>query len=248
MKLGVYLINLDSSTDRLAQASAELKKHNIEFERISAFDGRKLDVQTYKPYNSQQAKALMGRDLLGAEIGCYLSHKRCVTEFLVSDYDYIIVVEDDLEIISDLVTTVQKTVQWLEQNQRDWYLINIGSTKRKLSKKIHQIDHHSLLKAYYFPVLTLGLVWSREGAQAFQNDLTNISAPIDVALQSWLTDLSRGYSIYPPLVQSNGAESDIDAVKVNPTLNRQRVGKRWPRQKRMWGNKLKALKNKICSA
>lgn len=248
MKLGVYLINLDSSTHRLAQASAELKKHNIEFERISAFDGRKLDVQTYESYNSQQANVLMGRDLLGAEIGCYLSHKRCVTEFLASNYDYIIVVEDDLEVISDLVTTVQKTVQWLEQNQKGWYLINIGSTKRKLSKKLHQIGSHHLLKAYYFPVLTLGLVWSREGAQAFQNDLTQIDAPIDVVLQSWLTHSSRGFSIYPPLVQPNGSESDIDAVKVNPTVARQRVGKRWPRQKRMWGNKLKALKNKICSA
>lgn len=248
MKLGVYLINLDSSTHRLAQASAELKKQNIEFERISAFDGRKLDVQTYESYNSQQANVLMGRDLLGAEIGCYLSHKRCVTEFLASNYDYIIVVEDDLEVISDLVTTVQKTVQWLEQNQKGWYLINIGSTKRKLSKKLHQIGSHHLLKAYYFPVLTLGLVWSREGAEAFQNDLTQIDAPIDVVLQSWLTHSSRGFSIYPPLVQPNGAESDIDAVKVNPTAARQRVGKRWPRQKRMWGNKLKALKNKICSA
>ena len=248
MKLGVYLINLDSSTQRLAQAYAELKKQNIEFERISAFDGRKLDVQTYESYNSQQANVLMGRDLLGAEIGCYLSHKRCVTEFLASNYDYIIVVEDDLEVISDLVTTVQKTVQWLEQNQKGWYLINIGSTKRKLSKKLHQIGSHHLLKAYYFPVLTLGLVWSREGAEAFQNDLAQINTPIDVALQSWLTHSSRGFSIYPPLVQPNGAESDIDAVKVNPTVARQRVGKRWPRQKRMWGNKLKALKNKICSA
>lgn len=248
MKLGVYLINLDSSTDRLAQATLELKKHNIEFKRISAVDGRKLDVQTYEAYNSQQANALMGRDLLGAEIGCYLSHKRCVSEFLASDYDYIIVVEDDLEVISDLVATVKKTVTWLEGNQKGWYLINIGSTKHKLSKKLYQIDHHHLLKAYYFPVLTLGLVWSREGAQAFQNDLAQINAPIDVALQSWLTDLCKGYSIYPPLVQPNGAESDIDAIKAHPTAPRQRVGKRWPRQKRMWGNKLKALKNKICSA
>lgn len=248
MKLGVYLINLDSSTARLAQADAELKKHGIEYQRISAVDGRKLDVKTYAGYNSKQANELMGRDLLGAEIGCFLSHRRCVTEFLASDYDFVMVVEDDLEIISDLIATVEKTIQWLEQNQKGWYLINIGSTKRKLSKKLHQIEHHHLLKAYYFPVLTLGLVWSREGAQAFQNDLTQINAPIDVALQSWLTTLSRGYSIYPPLVQPNGAQSDIDAVKVNNTAARQRVGKRWPRQKRMWGNKLKAFKNKICSA
>lgn len=247
MKLGVYLINLDSSTDRLAQASAELKKHNIEFERISAFDGRQLDITTYDGYNSEKANALMGRDLVGGEVGCYLSHQRCVNKFLASDYDFVIVLEDDLEIVSDLIPIVQKTIQWLEQNQNGWYLINIGSTKRKLSKHLCQINEHRLLKAYYFPVLTLGLVWSRQGAQAFQNDLTEIDAPIDVALQSWLTDLSRGYSMSPSLVQPNGADSDIDVVKGKNIANRQRIGKRWPRQKRMWGNKWKALKNKIRS-
>lgn len=248
MKLGVYLINLDSSVDRLIQATSELTKHNIEFKRISAVDGRQLDLTNYEGYNSAKANSLMGRDLVGGEVGCYLSHKRCVSEFLESDYDFVIVLEDDLEIVSDLIPVVQKTIQWLEQHQNGWYLINIGSTKRKLSKQLCEIDEHRLLKAYYFPVLTLGLVWSRKGAQAFQNDLTEIDAPIDVALQSWLTDLSRGYSMSPSLVQPNGAESDIDVVKGKNLANRQRIGKRWPRQKRMWGNKLKALKNKIRSA
>ncbi|WP_168419094.1 glycosyltransferase family 25 protein [Acinetobacter towneri] len=248
MKLGVYLINLDSSVDRLIQATSELTKHNIEFKRISAVDGRQLDLTNYEGYNSAKANSLMGRGLVGGEVGCYLSHKRCVSEFLESDYDFVIVLEDDLEIVSDLIPVVQKTIQWLEQHQNGWYLINIGSTKRKLSKQLCEIDEHRLLKAYYFPVLTLGLVWSRKGAQAFQNDLTEIDAPIDVALQSWLTDLSRGYSMSPSLVQPNGAESDIDVVKGKNLANRQRIGKRWPRQKRMWGNKLKALKNKIRSA
>lgn len=248
MKLGVYLINLDSSSDRLIQATSELNKHNIEFERISAVDGRQLDLTTHDGYNSEKANELMGRDLVGGEVGCYLSHKRCVSEFLASDYDFLIVLEDDLEIVSDLIPIVKKTVEWLERQHTGWYLINIGSTKRKLSRQLCEIDAHRLLKSYYFPVLTLGLVWSREGAQAFQDDLTEISVPIDVALQSWLTDLSRGYSMSPPLVQPNGADSDIDTIKGKNFTNRQRIGKRWPRQKRMWGNKLKALKNKIRSA
>ena len=51
----------------------------------------------------------------------------------------------------------------------------------------------------------------------------------------------------PSLVQPNGADSDIDVVKGKNIANRQRIGKRWPRQKRMWGNRWKALKNKIRS-
>ena len=50
----------------------------------------------------------MGRKLVGGEVGCYLSHKRCVSEFLASDYDFVIVLEDDLEIVSDLIPVVKK--------------------------------------------------------------------------------------------------------------------------------------------
>ena len=245
MKISYYLINLDSSVERLQQADAELCKHNIEYERISAVDGRQLDVKTYSNYDSLQANKLMGRDLLGGEIGCYLSHLKCIERFLASDSDYVVVLEDDLEITSNVNEILWASINWLEKNQPHWYLINICSHKRKISRKLSHFDKHDLLKAYYFPVLTLGLVWSRQGAQIFMNEFSEINVPIDVAIQSWLTNNSCGYSFYPPLMQPNGAESDISqtATKNMNTTVQMRRGKLLPRQKRMWNNKFEALKN-----
>lgn len=246
MKYLTYLINLDSSTTRLMQADAELKKHNIEYERIAAVDGRKLDVPNYANYDSQKAWQAMGRDLAGGEIGCYLSHVKCVEAFLASDADYAIVLEDDLEIISDLNQIVEQTLMWLEQQNITWYLINIGNNKRKICRKLTQFEQHDLLKAYYFPVLTLGLIWSRQGATEFLNRHNQISMPIDVTLQVWLSQNGLGLSFSPALIQPNGADSDIDAVVgKNHNPQRARIGKRLPRQKRMWSNKWLAFKNMI---
>ena len=246
MKKQVYLINLDTSTERLTQADVQLKKYDIDYEKISAVDGRKLDVFKYPNYDSAQAWISMGRDLLGAEIGCYLSHVKCIEAFLASDADYGIVLEDDLQIDSDFLIVIDQAIELLNKENLDWYLINIGSNKKKISRCIKKIEGHSLLKAYYFPVLTLGLVWSRIGAQEFLSSQKKICSPIDVTLQSWLTSNAKGLSFYPALIHPTGVESDIDTPsKANShTINaRRRVGKRYPRQKRMWLNKWAAIKN-----
>lgn len=242
MKLGVYLINLDSSADRLAQASAELKKHNIEFERISAVDGRKLDVKTFDGYNSVRSNLYTGRDLIGAEIGCYLSHKKALETFVSSEHEYALILEDDLDIIDDFNEVLAQTFQYLETNTLNWAVINVAANKRKLSKPIIDFAHHSLLHAYYFPILALGLVWTKEGANSFLSQMKEIYTPIDVEIQSWACKTGLGLSIYPAIVRPNGVDSDIDANTIALKKDSLRVDRFVPKQKRLWKNKINAMK------
>ena len=60
MNIVTYLINLDDSKDRLDYASQQLQNAGIAFTRISAFDGRHLDLKTIKEYNEKKALAYMG--------------------------------------------------------------------------------------------------------------------------------------------------------------------------------------------
>lgn len=46
MKISFYLINLDSSVERLNKADTELSKQKINYTRISAVDGRKLELSS----------------------------------------------------------------------------------------------------------------------------------------------------------------------------------------------------------
>ena len=106
MEIKYYLINLDGSDERLAQASAVLSEQSIAFERISAFDGRGIEPTSIADYDEIAALSYMGRTLKGGELGCYFSHLDCARRFLAFDADYVVVLEDDMLPTDDLANKV----------------------------------------------------------------------------------------------------------------------------------------------
>jgi len=211
MKAITYLINLDGSDERLKNASEILASQNIDFIRFPAVDGRGKALTEFKDYNDKKAKQVMGRSLLSGEIGCYLSHVGCVERFLASDADYLIVLEDDMQLHNNYKNTIDKILNYLDQNKRiNWNLINIGPKKKKIFTEVASFNSHTLLHAYYFPIRTIGLIWSRQGAQEFLEQGREIFMPIDNYLQYWLSRNSKGLSIWKPLVRPSGFESVID--------------------------------------
>ena len=82
MDLAVFVINLDARPDRLAFVADQLDREGLEFTRIAAFDGRKVDPGLIPEYDAPRAKSWFGRELTGGEIGCYISHLRAIDAFL----------------------------------------------------------------------------------------------------------------------------------------------------------------------
>ena len=244
MKVITYLINLDGSHERLKNATAILASQGVEFTRFPAVDGRGKALTEFKYYNDKKAKQVMGRSLLNAEIGCYLSHVGCIQKFLASDADYLIVLEDDMKLANDFKTTLDKVLEYLDTNKVfNWNLINIGPKKKKICNLIQSFQGYELLHAYYFPIRTIGLVWSRQGAEEFMAQGVEIFMPIDNYLQYWLSGNSKGLSVWEPLVRPSGFESEID-------INRSSKKKTsfifsLKKQMRTWGVRLKAIGHKI---
>lgn len=249
MKVLTYLINLEGSDERLASATQQLNHIDWPFERVPAYDGRGKPLADFERYNDQQAKANLGRSLLNSEIGCYLSHYQCVQRFLQSDADVLIVLEDDLRLTVDFQTVMPQLLDFLDNNPAlEWYLINIASNKKKLVKDITTFKGHTLARAYYFPILGLGLIWSKAGAKAFINEGAEISMPVDVFFQQWLSRNAQGLSIRPALVSPADLGSDIWQEKSGKAANRKVVENRdWTyslkKQKRLWQNKAIAFKH-----
>src|SRR5690606_2236650 len=100
-----------------------------------------------------------------------LSHLKAAEQFLKSDAQYAMILEDDLSIQNDLAKMVDDVLIWAETQKLSWDLMNIGSTwiKRHTPLKAFTsgTEVHVLSKAHYFPMTTGGLIWSRAGAQAF---------------------------------------------------------------------------------
>ncbi len=253
MKVQTYLINLDGSNERLESAKQQLDDIDWSFERFPAVDGRGKSLSSFENYDDQQARQILGRSLLNSEIGCYLSHYYCVSKFLESDADYLIILEDDMQLSDDFKAVTMQLLDFLyTKKDLEWYLINIAANKKKLAKDIIQINNHTLWHAYYFPILGLGLIWSRKGAEEFIEKGKTVTMPVDVFFQNWLSQSAKGLGVWPALVTPTDMDSDIWSEATEKNVKRIELENRdnsyrIRKQKRMWQNKAAAIKNLILS-
>ncbi len=249
MKVVTYLINLDGSDERLSRATSQLESVNWPFTRYSAYDGRGKALSDFGDYNDQLAHDTLGRSLLNAELGCYLSHYGCVEKFLNSDADYLVVLEDDLQISSDFSEKMNLLLKYLDEHQSlEWYLINIAAKKKKLAKDLEQFDGFALWHAYYFPIRGLGLIWSRKGAEEFLKQAKPVFKPVDIFFQSWLSQNAKGLGVWPAFVKPAGLDSDILGTVAAQKISRKQKENRsssyeFKKQRRMWRDRYYAIKN-----
>ena len=94
-----YVINLDRSPDRRAHMIAELKKTGLDYEFVSACDGRNLDLSD----PSVVAPELLTKSPFPANHGAtVLSHIRCYGRMIAQGRDAALVLEDDVLLPADL--------------------------------------------------------------------------------------------------------------------------------------------------
>jgi glycosyl transferase family 25 len=249
IRLNTYVINLDGSTERLQSLRGILDGFGIGFERVSAVDGRKFDLDKVADYDSVAASRYMGRALIGGEIGCFHSHLKAARTFLASDADYALILEDDALPLCNPLPLLEAAIPDLNAIDRDWILINIGNPRAKFitpiaSYKQDEADH-TLVAAHYFPMLTSAIVWSRKGAQQFVDRHRQIFAPIDNYFRHWLTRAGHGYAFLPSPVTTSDAESLIEA---SAARNRSRDNRMWyygfAKQSRLMQDKILAWRHK----
>ena len=254
MKVITYLINLDGSADRLARATEQLQTLNWPFERFSAYDGRGKELSHFQEYDDIKTRQFLGRSLLNAELGCYLSHYGCAEKFLQTDADFLVVLEDDMKVSDNFKTELEQVLGYLnEHRDLDWYLINIAAKKKKFARDIVNHDGSTLWHAFYFPIRGLGLIWSRKGAEEFLKEGKVITAPVDIFFQNWLSQNGKGLGVWPPLVKPAGLDSDILGTVASEGISRKAKENRsssydFKKQKRMWRDRMYAIKHLLSNS
>lgn len=122
-----YLINLDKREDRLKDATIECDKVGLSFERISAIDGRllNLDIIEYKGYREVAwNSAAMG--LLETTINIIKDAKK-------NNYKSILILEDDIEFHPQINMILEEHFHEVPSN---WEMIQFGSQHIKSPKSI----------------------------------------------------------------------------------------------------------------
>jgi glycosyl transferase, family 25 len=96
-----YVINLARSLDRRAHITAELKKTGLDYDIMTAVDGRDLDMSDPAVVDPALVARLQPT-LIAGTVGAALSHLNAYRQIVADGLDMALVLEDDVMVPADL--------------------------------------------------------------------------------------------------------------------------------------------------
>lgn len=115
----VFVINLDRSPERLLEIDKKLKALNINYERISAVDGKTLGSEEIK----QMTTAMCARGCTLSSIGCAMSHINVWKQIIRENLTSALVLEDDAIFSNNFE---QRFKQSWAKVPNNWDLVYVG--------------------------------------------------------------------------------------------------------------------------
>ena len=113
-----YVVNLKCDVDRriyMEKLLAPYEYLSVEF--VNAIYGKDLTKEELlELFDEGLAYKRYGRSLNRGEIGCTLSHYKCYSKLLKSEFDFALILEDDITILKDL-SIITEIVSLLNSNE-----------------------------------------------------------------------------------------------------------------------------------
>ncbi|EGR2241155.1 TPA: glycosyltransferase family 25 protein [Vibrio cholerae] len=97
----IKVISLKSEVHRKEKIKNVLSCCNFEF--LDAINGKEMKASDYFELFSCHTSKRRGRKFLTpSELGCFLSHKKAIDDFILSDNNWLLVLEDDVDVVDNL--------------------------------------------------------------------------------------------------------------------------------------------------
>lgn len=213
------VINLDKSTDRLDLISAQLRRDNLSFERISAIDGLKLSEDQINditfPLNHFDSKVRFTRALTNGEIGCFLSHRKCWETLVKSNQQWALILEDDIQ-IAPKARAYLASPNWIPPDVRICQISNLMPSQiGRIDSFERPIDNFlSIVKPRYpTPLGTQAYFISRDCAMRALELSSKLPAPVDDFLFSPWFKISHEFELWKTspilVIPSRNSASEI---------------------------------------
>lgn len=213
----VFLVNLEQDTARLMSADEQLKRLDIQYERVSAIYGKNLTAgERGVAFNSFRWWCAMGRPVAPAEIGCALSHYNIYRRMVADEnLEYCCILEDDVALSPEFNMTLECVERWIDPTKPQVVLLNDHQNKYgTLPLGIHC--------SRYGGSCTDGYVLTRVAAR----NLLNANLPIIVPCDTWGRWVRQGrielYHAVPAVVRqqqevfgSTTSEQRVDVSRLS---------------------------------
>jgi len=183
---GVFYINLAIDTkknqDTLAMLDSDFK--GIPYKRVEAIYGKDLsndyineivDIDLYKKYTAYELKK--------GTAGCYLSHLKAWEEFLKSEHDYALILEDDTRIKEKYRSNIKEILSCVIAENRNWDILSISHKKKpKLDMNYFLSNGEKFtFHAYFRSLHNAGMyIINRQVAEQMLKNAYPMELPLDV--------------------------------------------------------------------
>lgn len=164
-----------------------------------------LNQNTYGIYNSSDLKSYLSKKIwLGidsmagfryAEIGCWASHHSAWKTFYESEYDYVVIFEDDIEILDGFFENLLENISHIPE---DWdaFFALVPEGNFSYYNETHNIGNQYVCRSYQGNWLG-GYVLNKSGAKKLlDSSIRGIKRPVDIHVFS-SPGLMNSYSIMP---------------------------------------------------
>ena len=114
--LGIWLINLDRDTGRLARMQQQLDAMGLAFTHFPAIYGKDRADELAQRVDAAAYARNMGQTILPGKMGCYASHVAVWEAFIASDAKVALILEDDVvfhdDFLDSLDTALAGAAHW----------------------------------------------------------------------------------------------------------------------------------------
>lgn len=213
----IYVINLDRSTDRLAQISQQLAAHQLAFERIAAVDGKQASPAQQALLDEEAYQRLHGKSSLPGELGCYLSHVNAIHAFLATDKKYAVVLEDDAILQSEFASLINSLVDHAE----DWDMVKLSGVHSGTPVSVLPLfGNHDLCVMFSKCTCSSAYILNRKAANAYAKGLLPMVLPYDHEFdKGWKYDIKvRALRPFPVTHNESAATTIVAPVAVRRKL------------------------------
>lgn len=220
-----FIINLDRSKDRFDLMTVQMRKVALSFERVPAVDGRELTEASVGALIS--AKRSWTAPITPTEVGCFLSHKKCLEAIANGQDEYAIVLEDDV-VFSQGAASLLNTTDWIP-NDADVIKLEAQGKKVLLGELSScRGTHFSIGRLLSTHILAAAYIVSKRGAIRILENMTIVSAPVDHFLFNTSYGILEKLHVYqctPAICKQAGLVSTLQEQR-SEVYKRPHFGKR----------------------
>lgn len=224
----IIVINLDQDTGRRIRIERRLAELGLCWERLSAVDGRRLDLH-HEGLIDRAAHAARGLEFSPGAIGCWLSHRQAHRMVAEGSEPMALILEDDIAIADELPDALER-IERGGAGRFDVIRLHRYKTHRKFVP-VHRMGGSAIGFVRPTDSGTQAYVITREAASRFIFAIPRMVQLADHALYEHWTHGLVVCSIDPPVVlHDDQGRSSIGARSASGKASLRPV--QWLRRKR----------------